>query len=54
MKKRIVSVLLTTALTASLLAGCGGKSLEDQSGTQEGGDAGSRLYQNSRENMTTR
>ena len=39
MKKRIVSVLLTTALTASLLAGCGGKSLEDQSGAQEGGDA---------------
>ena len=36
MKKRVVSILLTAVMAVSLLAGCGGKSLEDQTAAQGG------------------
>ena len=36
MKKRVVSILMAAVMTVGLLAGCGGKSLEDQAAAQEG------------------
>ena len=34
MKKRVVSILMAAVMTVGLLAGCGGKSLEDQAAAQ--------------------
>lgn len=36
MKKKVVSLLLVSAMAAGMLAGCGGKSLEDQTADQNG------------------
>lgn len=44
MKRKIIAVLLTTAMTAGILAGCGGKSLEDQvSAAGSGSEAGKEI-----------
>ena len=42
MKKRLVSVLLCAAMTATLLAGCGGSN--DSEGSGEGGGEGAEIY----------